>query len=202
MDKPILRYPVIVEGKYDKIKLDSLFRGQIFPLDGFGVFKDIEKRAFFQKLAEKTPLIVLTDPDGGGKVLRRFLSGVLPPERVFHLHIPKKKGKEARKKAPSKEGTLGVEGMDAEILRTLFAPYLLPADESGTDDAFPVPPPLSGEEMYALGLSGVPGAAERRAALCKAAGLPEDLTTPALRRTLPLLFSRVELQSMLHRIGI
>lgn len=74
MNKPTLRYPVIVEGKYDKIKLDSLFNGQILPLDGFRIFKNAEKKAFFRRLAEKTPLIVLTDPDGGGKVLRRFLS--------------------------------------------------------------------------------------------------------------------------------
>lgn len=198
MNKPTLRYPVIVEGKYDKIKLDSLFNGQILPLDGFRIFKNAEKKAFFRRLAEKTPLIVLTDPDGGGKVLRRFLSRGPPPDRVFHLHIPKQKGKEARKAAPSKEGFLGVEGMDAALLRACFAPYLLPPDgESG--DAPTVPPPLSCEEMFALGLSGVPDAAERRAALCLAAGLPADLTAPALRRALPLLFTADELRALLSR---
>jgi ribonuclease M5 len=191
--KPALLYPVIVEGKYDKIKLSSLFEGQILQTDGFGVFKNEEKRIFFKKLAERSPLIVFTDSDGGGLVIRNYFKSILPKDRVIHLYIPQVKGKEARKSAPSKEGFLGVEGTDSEILRNIFAPYLLlegqaPPQKRGT---------LTKLTLYELGYDGGDGSKEKRQALLQKCGLPSTLSTKALLEALNLLYTDEELEELL-----
>ena len=115
-------YPVIVEGAYDKLRLENVIEAQILTTDGFGVFNHQEKTRLFRTLAARTPVIVLTDSDGAGKLIRSHLTSASPPERLIHLYVPRIEGKEKRKQKPSKAGTLGVEGMDADLLRNLFLP--------------------------------------------------------------------------------
>ncbi len=114
---------VLVEGKYDKIKLTSLLDACILTTEGFGIFKNKEKLAYLRKVAAEKGLIVLTDADSGGLLIRNYVRSTLPPEQVVHLYIPPRTGKEKRKKSPGKEGLLGVEGSDAAALRALFLPF-------------------------------------------------------------------------------
>ena len=186
MDKLRVRYPVIVEGKYDKIALCSLFDTPVFSTGGFAVFKSEGTRALLRRLAEKSPLILLTDSDGGGRQIRSFLSEILPPDRVIHLYIPQLPGKEKRKAKPGKAGLLGVEGMDPALLRNLFAPFLSDAPKH------PASPPLTKTDLFSLGLSGKAGSAERRASLAVSLGLPGDLPANALLDALNVLFTRDE----------
>lgn len=174
---------IVVEGKYDKIRLESVLSAHIVTCDGFGVFKQTEKAALLRRLASERGLIVLTDPDGGGKVIRSHLRSILPTEGVVHLYIPAIKGKEKRKPHPSKEGLLGVEGMDAERIRALFLPFAKEAPEKEE----PSDPPISKAELYSLGYSGAPGSTERRAALCISLSLPHDLSANAMLEAINLL---------------
>lgn len=189
MDKLRVRYPVIVEGKYDKISLSSLFDTPVFSIGGFAVFKSDGTRALLRRLTEKSPVILLTDSDGGGRQIRGFLSEILPPERVIHLYIPQIPGKEKRKSKPGKAGLLGVEGMTPAVLRGIFAPFLSDAPER------PASPPVTKTDLYALGLSGKVDAEKRRAEVAKSLGLPEDLPANALLDAVNILFSRDEFLS-------
>ena len=186
MDKLRVRYPVIVEGKYDKITLSSLFDTPVFSTGGFAVFKNRGTRALIRRLAEKSPIILLTDSDGGGRQIRSFLSEILPPDRVIHLYIPQVPGKEKRKAKPGKAGLLGVEGMAPEVLRELFAPFLSDAPKR------PAAPPITKTDLYRLGLSGSADSAKRRALLAESLGLPADLPANALLDALNVLFAREE----------
>ena len=184
MEKLRISYPIIVEGRYDKIKLASLLDAQILTTDGFGVFNHSEKLAVIRALAQKSRLIVLTDSDGAGKLIRSHITSSLPKDRLIHLYIPKVKGKERRKVAPSAEGTLGVEGMEASLLRQLFAPYAVGSDGQ--------PPRLSESKLskvdfYLDGLSGGEGSAARRDRLAEQFGLPDGMTANALLSALRLL---------------
>ena len=116
-------YPVIVEGRYDKLRLESVIEAQILTTDGFGLFNHGEKTKLFAALAKKSPLIVLTDSDGAGKLIRSRITSCIPKERLIHLYVPRISGVEKRKKAPSAEGILGVEGMERELLYKLLLPY-------------------------------------------------------------------------------
>lgn len=127
-EKLHIPFPVIVEGKYDKIRLSNIMEGQIITTDGFGVFRQKEKRLLLHRLSEASPLILLTDSDGGGKVIRSHLTGMIPPDRLIQVYIPPVRGKERRKIAPSAAGLLGVEGMEDSVLYDLLRPY---AAESG-----------------------------------------------------------------------
>jgi ribonuclease M5 len=184
MEKLKIPYPILVEGKYDKIKLDSVLEATVITTDGFRVFNNGEKLALVRALAKKTPIIVLTDSDGAGKLIRSHVTSALPKDRLIQLYIPKIAGKEKRKDTPSAEGTLGVEGMDADLLRRLFAPYAVGADGS-------VPPirdnQLSKVDFYLDGLSGGEGSAARRDALAKRFGLPDGMTANALLSALRIL---------------
>ncbi len=189
--KPTLIYPVIVEGKYDRIKLSSLFEGQFIETSGFSIFKDHEKQSFFRRLAEKSPLILLTDSDGAGMLIRNRMKALIPKDRLIHLYIPQVCGKEKRKDAPSKEGILGVEGTDTALLRALLAPYT--ADAAKRSHSLP----LRRIELYEKGYDGTPDAKEKRRALCKRLSLPENLSTSALLDALNLLYTREELEKIL-----
>ena len=109
-------YPVIVEGRYDKLRLESVIEAQILTTDGFGVFNRGEKVKLFRALANKCPLIVLTDSDGAGTLIRSKITSCIPKDRLIHLYVPRISGTEKRKKSPSAEGILGVEGMERELL--------------------------------------------------------------------------------------
>ena len=184
MDKLRVKYPVIVEGKYDKITLSSLFDTPVFCTGGFAVFRSDGTRALLRRLAEASPVILLTDSDGGGRQIRSFLSGILPPERLIHLFIPQVAGKEKRKAKPGKAGLLGVEGTSPDVLRRLFAPFLCDAPSR------PASPPVTKTDFYSLGLSGKTDSAKRRSALALSLGLPGDLPANALLDAVNILFSR------------
>ena len=108
-------YPIIVEGKYDRLRLLSVVDATVLTTDGFGVFRKKEKLALFRKLGEKSKIIILTDSDGAGKLIRSHLTGAISPDRILQLYIPQIKGVEKRKSMPSAEGTLGVEGMPLKV---------------------------------------------------------------------------------------
>ena len=187
-------YPVIVEGRYDKLRLESVMEGQILTTDGFGVFNKKEKTMLFRALAKSTPVIILTDSDGAGKLIRSHLSGMIPPERLIHLYVPRIAGKEKRKEKPSAEGTLGVEGMEDALLRDLFLPYaksdpLARAKEN----------PLSKVDFFEDGLTGGPDSTKRRDELAAKVGLPSGMNANALLEALRLLLRYEEYLELVGR---
>lgn len=185
---------IVVEGRYDKNTLSQVVDAVIVTLGGFAVFNDREKLAFLRRLAEKQGLILLTDSDGAGFLIRNYLKGALPRDRVKQAYIPDVKGKERRKRKGGKEGKLGVEGMPPavllEALRRCGATF---------EDGAPREPrqELTKADLFALGLSGGEGSAERRRRLLRRLDLPEHLTANGLLEALNLLFDREELEALL-----
>lgn len=182
-----IREVIVVEGRYDKNTLAQVVDAAVITLGGFSVFNDKEKLAFLRRLAEKQGLIVLTDSDGAGFVIRNYLKGALPKDRVKQAYIPDVPGKERRKRAPGKEGKLGVEGMKPDILlealRRSGATFL---DE--TEEVRPPKAPITKADLFELGLTGGPDSAARRQALLKRLELPEHLTANGLLEALNLLY--------------
>ena len=177
-------YPIVVEGRYDAKKLSLVCDAHIITTDGFGVFKKTEKLALLRKLSQKTPIIVLTDSDGAGKMIRSHLSSAIPADRLIQLYIPQIKGKEKRKAAPSAEGTLGVEGMTAKLLFDLLAPF-----ESPEAIARQSQNPLSKTDLYIDGLTGAENSAQKRDELAVSLGLPKGMSAPALLAALRILMT-------------
>ena len=194
-EKLRIPYPVIVEGKYDKIRLSGIIDAQIVTTDGFGVFRGEEKRLLLRRLAEASPLILLTDSDGGGKIIRSHLSGMIPRDRLIQLYIPKIQGKERRKTAPSAEGTLGVEGMDNALLYELLAPYAV--GEDTLDRARENP--LSKVDFFEDGLTGGKDSTARRDEICARVGLPTGMSANALLEALKLLLTYEEYLALVGR---
>ena len=184
---------VVVEGRYDKSALAGVVDTLILDTAGFGVFKDGERLALLRKLAARRGLIVLTDPDGAGFVIRNYLKGAIPKERLKHAYIPDVYGKERRKRAPGKEGKLGVEGMTPEVLRDAILRAGATVLDGGA--APRAQGNLTPADLFALGLSGVPDAAERRAALLRKLELPERMSAKALLAALNALYTPEELCS-------
>ena len=184
---------IVVEGRYDKNTISQVVDAAVVTLGGFAVFNDREKLAFLRRLAEERGLIVLTDSDGAGFVIRNYLKGALPKDQVKQAYIPDIHGKERRKRAPGKEGKLGVEGMRPEVLeaalRRAGATFL---DETG--EAAPKRQAITKADLMALGLYGGPGAAERRKELLHRLELPERLSPNALLEVLNALFTFGELE--------
>ena len=188
-------YPVIVEGRYDKLRLESVIEAHIIPTDGFGIFKKAEVASMLRALAQKTPLILLTDSDGAGKLIRSHLTSVLPPESVIQLYVPRISGKEKRKSDPSAEGILGVEGMERTLLYELFSPY---ANADAVESRM-AENPLSKTDLYEDGLTGGEGSRERRDALCVRLGLPTGMTPNALLAALRVLCTYEEYCTLVGR---
>ena len=187
-----LSLPIIVEGKYDQIKLSAVYDGCIIRTDGFGVFSAGEKMALIRRMAGEKGVIVLTDPDGGGKVIRRYLSQALPPEKIYHLHVPRLAGKERRKAAPSKEGFLGVEGMTEDFLRELLLRFAAANGidpEKGEASGASASGGITKADLYAWGLSGTPAASAARDALAPRLGLPTGMTPTAFLSAVNLLYT-------------
>ena len=183
-----IREVIVVEGRYDKNTISQVVDAAVVTLGGFAVFNDREKLSFLRRLAEERGLIVLTDSDGAGFVIRNYLKGALPRDRVKQAYIPDIPGKERRKRSPGKEGKLGVEGMKSavllEALRRAGATFEdeAPAVERGE--------PITKADLYALGLTGGTGSAERRQVLLRRLDLPEHLTPNAILEALNLLYDR------------
>lgn len=183
-EKLNIPYPIIVEGKYDRLRLLSVCNAEILTTDGFGIFKKQEKLSLIRQLSARTPIIVLTDSDGAGKVIRSHLTSAIPKDRLIQLYIPRIKGTEKRKDTPSAEGTLGVEGMERDLLFDLLSPF-----EDTERVLASAQNPLSKADLYADGLSGKPDSAARRDELAKKLGLPPAMTANALLAALKILIS-------------
>ena len=180
---------IVVEGRYDKNALSQVVNATVITLGGFSVFNDKEKLAFLRRLAEKQGLIVLTDSDGAGFVIRNYLKGALPKDQVKQAYIPDIYGKERRKRVPGKEGKLGVEGMKPDVLLSSLeragATFL--DEESGTIQK---KDPITKADLFALGLTGGQDSSAKRQALLRKLELPEHLTANGLLEALNLLYSR------------
>ncbi len=176
--------PVIVEGKYDKNTLSQILDATILTTGGFAIFNSKEKQALLRRLC-KDGAIVLTDSDGGGRQIRSFLSSILPKESIHPLYIPEIRGKERRKSAPSKSGTLGVEGMEADLLYELFLPLSGGVQEKKGD-------PITKTDFFVCGLTGAENATLRRDALASALSLPSGMGASPLLAAANLLLSREE----------
>ena len=180
---------IVVEGRYDKNTLSQVVDATVVTLGGFAVFNDREKLSFLRRLALERGPIVLTDSDGAGFVIRNYLKGALPKDRVKQAYIPDIHGKERRKRAPGKEGKLGVEGMRPQVLleslRRAGATFLDEEDQSTA-----LKEPITKADLFALGLTGGTGSAARRQALLRQLDLPEHLTPNALLEALNLLYTR------------
>lgn len=182
MEKLHIDFPVLVEGKYDKIKLDSIIDAVVITTEGFRIFKNEEKRALLRALAEKSKIIILSDSDHAGMMIRSHIKGIIPSDRIINLYTPQVTGKEKRKPKPSKEGFLGVEGTDADVIRSLFAPFACGIVPESTRK-------ITKTDLYELGLSGSDNAAARRSAVCTALGLPADISANALIETANVICS-------------
>ena len=190
--KPRVREVIVVEGRYDKNTLLQAVDATVIETGGFAVFNDREKTAYLRRLAQTRGLILLTDPDGAGFVIRDYLKGVLPPDRLKQAYVPDVYGRERRKKKGGKEGKLGVEGMSpavlVEALRRAGATF-----EDGP--AAPRRTGLTKADLLEKGLIG-PGSAARRAALQQRLGLPVRLTANGLLEALDLLLTRAEFDAL------
>ena len=184
-----IRQAIVVEGKYDQNTLSQLVDTTIFQTRGFGVMRDKALLELLRKAARTTGLIIFTDSDGAGFVIRNFLKGALPKEGVLHAYIPDIPGKEKRKRAPGKEGLLGVEGMTKEIL--LEALENAGADLGGEAEKRPGDT-ITKFDLYTAGLSGKPDSASKRAAFLEKLRFPAHMSANALLDALNLLYTREE----------
>ena len=184
--------PVIVEGKYDKIKLSSLLDAEIITTDGFGIFKDKQKAEYIKALC-KNGVIIATDSDGAGNLIRGHLKGILPPEKIHNVYIPQIKGREKRKKEDSAEGYLGVEGTDSETLIKLFLPFASPYGEPEKDV-------ITRTDLYNYGFFGKDNSAEKRKKLCRALSLPDNLSAKALCSAISRLYEREDIEKIIKDI--
>ena len=188
MSKPRIEEVIVVEGRYDRNMLLQVVYATVVETGGFSVFNDREKLAFLRKLAQKRGLILLTDSDGAGFVIRNYLKGAIPTEQVKQAYIPDIPGKERRKRKAGKEGKLGVEGMTPEILlQALRRGGATFVGEAAPSAAVPI----TKADLLDRGLIG-PGSTQKRQQLLKNLELPEHLTPNALLETLNLLMSREE----------
>lgn len=185
---------IIVEGKYDKIRLESVFDAVIIVTDGFQIYRDDEKLALIRYYAETTGIVILTDADAAGFQIRGYLKGAVMRGKVYHVYVPGIHGKERRKRVPSSEGLLGVEGMDRATLLEAFerAGVFAEAPRSRPDDITPA-------VLYRCGLTGAPDASARRAALLEALRLPPHISVKALCDVLCTMTSEAELPAFLQK---
>ena len=177
---------VIVEGKYDKIRLSAVIDGLIVTTDVFGIFSDKEKQRFIRKLADERGVLILTDSDAAGFRIRNFLKNIVPEEQILHAYIPDIFGKERRKAEPSKEGKLGVEGMDTQTLEEALK-------RSGMfEEAVAVSPrrEITTADLYDAGLTGKNNSAQKRRELLRSLGLPARLTGKSFLQTLNAFLTR------------
>ena len=195
--KKTLKEAVIVEGRYDKIKLRGIIDSPIIETNGFRVFHDSEKLSLIRRIAAARGILIFTDSDGAGLVIRNFLNGAVPKEQVRHCYIPQLEGKEKRKAQASKEGFLGVEGVSDEVIVEAIrkSGATIIGGESRADRE------ISKADLYSLGLTGTENSAKLRKVLLKELDMPPYLSTNAMLTALNCLYSFEELKELMLNLG-
>lgn len=186
-----IKEAIVVEGRYDKNTLSQIVDAPIFQTNGFGVMNDAEQLALLRKVAKVRGLIVFTDSDGAGFVIRNYLKGAIPPEHVKHAYIPDILGKEKRKSTPGKEGKLGVEGMTPEVIVSCLRRAGATFEDAQIGEA---KGQITKTDLFFMGLSGSPDSKAKRGALLKLLELPEHMSSNAMLQALNILYSRDELR--------
>ena len=192
MEKIKIDLPIIVEGRYDKSALMGYLDAKIITTGGFSIFNDKEKQALIRRIGENG-IILLTDSDGGGKQIRRFLQSILPPDKIHNLYIPKIGGKESRKRQRSKAGTLGVEGMEKDVILRLLTPFI---NSNNTEKDTKM---ITKVDFFQDKLTGCDNASENRAWLCRECNLPDDMTPNALLEAMNLLYGYDEYKAIISK---
>ena len=192
MKRMKIEYPIIVDGKYDKIKLDSIVEATIITTHGFSIFNNKEKLSLLKKLSQKSKIILLTDSDGGGHLIRSYIKTAIPPDRIINLYIPKVEGKEKRKNTPSKEGILGVEGISKECLLELLMPF-------STEGAKKPVGRITKSDLYAYGLSGRDDSKKNRKELLEFLNLPNDMSPNAMLSAINILYTKEEFEEIIKK---
>ncbi len=194
-----LTIPILVEGKYDKIKVKSVVEATVIATDGFGIFNNAERRALIRRLGQRG-VVLLSDSDGGGRVIRSHLRGMLGGIPVFDLYTPQIPGKERRKVAPSKAGFLGVEGVPVDVLRDIFEKFAAAHPEfvgDGDGAAVADRRPLTNAAMFELGLTGRDNSSERRDEVCRRLGLPAGMRAKAFLEAVNLISGEEDVRRIL-----
>lgn len=191
-----LEQAVIVEGKYDKIKLSSVIDAVIITTNGFSVIKDKEKLEIIRFFAKNKGIIILTDSDSAGFKIRNFLKGAISDGKITNVYIPDIFGKEKRKTAPSKEGKLGVEGIDTKILLEAFSKAGVISGEADENKD-----PVTKLDLYEAGLTGGTNSAEKRRELLKYLEMPELMTTNAMLEIINTMMSRSDFFDIICKIS-
>lgn len=191
--KLVLRCPVVVEGKYDKIRLSNIVESPILVLNGFSCFRDEQKKELLKRICREQGLILLMDSDRAGAFIRSRLKGILTDGKVFQVYAPQLAGKEKRKETASAEGLLGIEGTDSDILYSLLLPFTAEETVGRTEW-------LTKKEWYADGFSGGENAAEKRKFIAKEFGLPDNLSSTALLEAINLVVTREQYEEVKSKL--
>lgn len=193
MEKIKVNQIVVVEGKYDAIKLDSIIDGIIIAVNGFSIFKDTDKKILLKELGKKNGIILITDSDTAGFKIRTYIQNICKNAEIINVYIPQIKGKESRKSAPSKEGTLGVEGIDKDILLKCFE------DAGVTYNGTQIinKSNLTYLDLFELGLSGTDNSSKNRDKVCKTIGIPNKLSKKSFLEVLNRMTDKQKLQEIL-----
>lgn len=205
MDKIRLKIPVIVEGKYDKAALSSIVQAPIITTDGFGIFSSKEKRALIKQLSQNG-IIVLCDSDSAGGVIRSHIKGLIPQDKLYQLYVPRIEGTERRKKSPSKEGILGVEGIDVRILYSVFQqfteknPEVVCNPNDNNKRAAAGADKITKTDFFLYGFSGGVNSSGLRNSLAVQFGLPPGMTANALLSALNIIISRDDFLNAAEKI--
>ena len=191
-----LKEAVIVEGRYDKIKLKNLIDAPIIETNGFRIFNDKERRDMIRQIADRRGILIMTDSDGAGLVIRNFLNGAVDKAKIKHCYIPQLEGKEKRKEQKSKEGFLGVEGVPDEVIIEAIrksGATVIGEEAAQTNE-------ITKADLFTLGLTGTANSAQKRKKLLKKLNMPDYLSTNAMLTALNCLYSLEELKSVLNEI--
>ena len=191
-----LKEAVIVEGRYDKIKLKNLIDAPIIETNGFRIFNDKERRDMIRQIADRRGILIMTDSDGAGLVIRNFLNGAVDKSKIKHCYIPQLEGKEKRKEQKSKEGYLGVEGVPDDVIIEAIrksGATVIGEEAAQTNE-------ITKADLFTLGLTGTENSAQKRKMLLKKLNMPDYLSTNAMLTALNCLYSLEELKSVLNEI--
>lgn len=187
-----IKEAIVVEGRYDKNTLSQILDATIFETNGFGIFKDTQRMDMLRRVAQKHGLIVFTDSDGAGFVIRNRIKSCIPGQYLKHAYIPDIYGKERRKTTPGKEGKLGVEGMTKEVILEVLRRCGATIEGKGASE----PARIAKQDLVTLGLSGGKDSSSKRLALLKKLGLPEHMSANAMLQALNMLYTLDELSGI------